>query len=66
MQLAMDIQYKSSMAFEIIIISADIIGLMTIHSTHIMENDTLDHNNNKYKSEYAIGYGYTIQIKYGF
>ena len=43
------------MAFEIVIISGDIIGLMTIHSTHIMENGTLDHNNDEYKMEYEIG-----------
>ena len=50
-QLAMNIQYKSCMAFGIIIISDDIIGLMTIHGTHIINNDTLGHTNNEYESE---------------
>ena len=55
MQLAMDIQYKSSMAFEIIIISADIIGLMTIHSTHKCILRVQISHLTAYKMEYGIG-----------
>ena len=66
MQLAMEILYKSYMALRKIIISDDIIGWMTIHGTHILNNDTLGHNNNEYENEYVIGYEYTIKIMYGF